>query len=268
LALTYCGITTTPLEDGSTTNPIIISNNDHTATAGCVVFYGDKEFVFNGTAWEELGYSIDLTGYKTKQTAVSSPSASGNTTSFIDTISQDANGKITVTKKNVKFPTETDPVFTASAAAGITANDIANWNGKTDNVGTVTSITVGTGLSSTNATITDSDSIALKSASTSEIGGIKVSNVADQTMATTAAKKYWPVNITTAGVAYVGLPNFTTNSGDITGVTAGKGLTGGASSGAATLNVGAGTGIEVGDDTVGISTDYQTKINNGETAYG
>ena len=42
--------------------------------------------------------------YKTTQTAVSSPSASGSTTAFIDTISQDAQGKITVTKKNVNFP--------------------------------------------------------------------------------------------------------------------------------------------------------------------
>ena len=46
----------------------------------------------------------NLTNYKTKQTAVSNPTASGNTTAFIDTISQDANGKITVTKKNVQFP--------------------------------------------------------------------------------------------------------------------------------------------------------------------
>ena len=39
--------------------------------------------------------------YKTIQTNVTSPSASGNTTSFIDTISQDANGVITATKKTV-----------------------------------------------------------------------------------------------------------------------------------------------------------------------
>lgn len=43
----------------------------------------------------------NLSNYKTKQTAVSSPTASGNATAFIDTISQDANGKITVTKKNI-----------------------------------------------------------------------------------------------------------------------------------------------------------------------
>lgn len=43
--------------------------------------------------------------------------------------------------------TETDPVFTASAAHGISSSDITNWNGKTSNTGTVTKVTAGTGLS-------------------------------------------------------------------------------------------------------------------------
>ena len=48
-ALEYHGITTTALTDGATTNPITINNANHTATTGCVVFYGDKEYVFNGS---------------------------------------------------------------------------------------------------------------------------------------------------------------------------------------------------------------------------
>lgn len=53
--------------------------------------------------WEKIGSkSIDLSGYKTKQTAKTSPTASGTTTAFIDTISQDENGVITATKKNVQ----------------------------------------------------------------------------------------------------------------------------------------------------------------------
>lgn len=36
--------------------------------------------------------------------------------------------------------TESDPVFKASAAAGITSSDITNWNSKTSNTGTITGI--------------------------------------------------------------------------------------------------------------------------------
>lgn len=46
----------------------------------------------------------DLSNYKTKQTAVVDPTASGEAATFIDTIAQDANGVITVTKKTVHIP--------------------------------------------------------------------------------------------------------------------------------------------------------------------
>lgn len=40
----------------------------------------------------------------------------------------------------LKSYTETDPVFTASAAHGIKSSDISNWNSKTSNIGTITGI--------------------------------------------------------------------------------------------------------------------------------
>ena len=46
------------------------------------------------------------------------------------------------TKNTGTLTTETDPVFSASAAAGITASDITNWNGKTSNTGTVTGVKI------------------------------------------------------------------------------------------------------------------------------
>jgi hypothetical protein len=55
-----------------------------------------------------------------------------------------------------------------------------------------------------------------------------------------------------------------TSSGDITGVTAGNGLTGGATSGNATLNVGAGTGISVAADSVSVNTSI---LNNTHTTH-
>ena len=56
-----------------------------------------------------------------------------------------------------------------------------------------------------------------------------------------------------------------TDTGYITGVTAGSGLTGGAASGTATLNVGAGQGITVSADSVAVNTTY---IHNSFSAGG
>ena len=66
---------------------------------------------------------------------------------------------------------ESDPVFSASAAAGITSSDITNWNGKTSNTGTVTSITLKAGggitLDTDNTAITGSGSRTISHTDTS-----------------------------------------------------------------------------------------------------
>jgi hypothetical protein len=54
-------------------------------------------------------------------------------------------------------------------------------------------------------------------------------------------------------------------SGDITDVVAGSGLTGGATSGSATLTVGAGTGIVVAADEVGIDTTVVATLTGAQT---
>ena len=68
-----------------------------------------KEWIYTGstttldnTKWEVIGTtSLDLSNYKTKQSAVSDPTASGTATSFISTISQNANGEISATKASL-----------------------------------------------------------------------------------------------------------------------------------------------------------------------
>lgn len=97
-AMLFLGTTTTAITDGATTNPVVLGGSNKTVTAGNVVLYGSKEFVWTGKAWEELG---NEGSYKIVQAAVADPSASGTSNTFIATISQDANGKITVTKKTV-----------------------------------------------------------------------------------------------------------------------------------------------------------------------
>ena len=53
--------------------------------------------------------------YKTTQTAVSDPTADGNADAFIDSISQNANGEITVTKKNVQAASATQDGLMSAA---------------------------------------------------------------------------------------------------------------------------------------------------------
>lgn len=60
-AMHWIGFTTTGLEDGDTTNPIVIDGQNVTAVAGDVVcvdgdsYETEQEFVFNGTKWQKYG---------------------------------------------------------------------------------------------------------------------------------------------------------------------------------------------------------------------
>lgn len=237
-ALKFHGTSKTPITDGSTTQTVTLSNDSsHTAENGCVLFYGNKEFVWNGSSWEELGNEGD---YKVKQTAVSSPDASTTetTNAFIDTISQNTNGVISVTKKSLAYAT-------ASAVGGIKVHSVnsgsitvkssgSNYYGVnrdkdgkayvalptwSNNAGTVTSITPGTGLTGTSSdtAITTSGTINLKSAGTEEIGGIKVGTVNSNAITKlTDGSKYYAVNIDKNGLGYVALPDFKTTDNNTT----------------------------------------------------
>lgn len=61
--LHYLGVTTTPLTDGASTNPITINDESVTAKEADWVVYNSKDFIFNGTVWQEVG---DLSNYYTK----------------------------------------------------------------------------------------------------------------------------------------------------------------------------------------------------------
>lgn len=152
----------------------------------------------------------------------------------------------------------TSTSLAATASAVKAAYDLAA--SKTANTGTVTKVSTGTGL--TGGDITTTGTVSLKSAATGEIGGIKVKSVATtaQTITDQTTGNSFPVRLNTDNLAYVTIPAYTNNSGDITGVTAGSGLTGGATSGTATLNVGAGTGISVSADAVGLKTAATSEI--------
>ena len=74
----YLGVTSTSLSDGSTTNPIVIDGDSITAKKGDIVNYGSKEFIFNGTAWQEFGDigAIGAMGYADSGEASYTPAGS------------------------------------------------------------------------------------------------------------------------------------------------------------------------------------------------
>ena len=100
-----------------------------TKESGTLYFTTDTKRIYKGsdlyaaTAFDQLvadsieaseitvdGENVSLEGhthseYKALQTAKTSPTASGTAISFIDTVSQDANGEITATKKSVRQAT-------------------------------------------------------------------------------------------------------------------------------------------------------------------
>lgn len=94
------------LANGSLLDPFssALSPPNYSGSSGDVVIYDTgtdiQEYIWinSSEGWELLGSNLT---YKTIQTPVSDPNASGATDAFIDSISQNANGDITVSKKYV-----------------------------------------------------------------------------------------------------------------------------------------------------------------------
>lgn len=82
------GVTTTPLTDGADTPTVIkIGGEDYEVQTGDIVFYSNKEFLWNGFIWVELGdltalgdlaYKSSATGSYTPAGSVSQPVFTGN----------------------------------------------------------------------------------------------------------------------------------------------------------------------------------------------
>lgn len=98
--------------------------------------------------------------------------------------------------------TETDPIYSASVAAGITSTDITNWNSKTSNTGTVTSV----GLSNaTNGGLTISGSPITSSGSIT-VGHTNVLSAAQTTQAVYPIKIDKNGHISAYGTAVTSMP--------------------------------------------------------------
>lgn len=127
----WLGITTTPLEDGDTTNPITINGEQVTAVSGDIVQDdSDNEFIFNGTAWQEFGGSIGTL----------------KSFAFVDTGTVDITPKGTNSSSSVSFTGGTDDsvlgvdtTFTNSASS-VTFSGQTNGKLVTTTVPNVTNV--------------------------------------------------------------------------------------------------------------------------------
>jgi hypothetical protein len=140
----WLGITTTPLSDGSTTSTIIINGESVSVTkAGSTCGYNNKEFIWNGTAWQEFG---DLSGlgdlaYKNSAQTNYTPSGTINqqgasvspsTTSITGMATVGTLPTFTVTGETLTFTAGSLPTKSAAiqAITGVTVNvDQAQFTG-------------------------------------------------------------------------------------------------------------------------------------------
>lgn len=125
----YLGVTTTPITDGSTTNPVVISGVSVTAVASDLVTYEHDEFVFSSVGtWQKFGDLTSLGALAYKNTAsgnytpagtVSQPSFTGSelTSEGSYTPQGSVSGAaVTLSKKNIGSVTNAGsmPTYTVS----------------------------------------------------------------------------------------------------------------------------------------------------------
>lgn len=85
-AIYWIGVTTTALTDGATTNPIQVNGEAVTANLGGLASYSGSEFVWNGSAWQEMGKNnFGALAFKSSATGDYTPAGDVNVTQGADT---------------------------------------------------------------------------------------------------------------------------------------------------------------------------------------
>ena len=138
--VSFIGETTTTLTDSATTNPIMINDTSTSVIAGNLVVYGNKEFLWNGSNWVEMGdlsvlgtlaYKSSASGTFTPSGTISTPTFTGQSASVTITASDSASGNYTP-KGTVSTPSFTGTTgtfsgnFTPSGSVTVTTNATTN----------------------------------------------------------------------------------------------------------------------------------------------
>ncbi len=164
-AMKFIGITTSNITDDSTTNPVIISSKSVTATAGNVVLFGDDEFVWTGSKWEELGgiHGTESAGSHNHTTSTTIPANTyvnavtpsttklaldAKTASAVTEVTGSTQKLVTTSIKGVSGTT------TASAVSETSTTNIAKLSGTTVTVAKKADTATPVGNAKINGTIT------------------------------------------------------------------------------------------------------------------
>ena len=114
-----------------------------------------SEYAWDGSTWQELGTAVDLSGYVPTSRTINGKALSSDITLTASDINALPSSTSIPTKVSdltndsgfITSYTETDPIYIASPAAGISSTDITNWNNKADEY------TAGDGIDITNNVI-------------------------------------------------------------------------------------------------------------------
>lgn len=147
---TYLGVTTTALTDGATTNPVTINGASVTAKSGNIVLYGNKEFIFDGTHWNEFGDLSALGDLAYKNTAsgsfkpsgtVSQPTFTGDTMSSTGSFTPAGSVSLTNENKTAAVSPASSGTATYTPAGSVAAPTISVATaGATTTVNSITAI--------------------------------------------------------------------------------------------------------------------------------
>lgn len=100
-AMHYVGMTSSELTDGATTSPIVVDGESLIPEPGAVAIYGEMEYVWSGSKWQEFGSTGSLKALAFKDNAsatytpagtVSQPTFSGDTNTVTVSITDKATG--------------------------------------------------------------------------------------------------------------------------------------------------------------------------------
>lgn len=142
-AMHYAGVTTTKLENGSSTSPIKINEVDRTPLNGDVVIYGQLEFVWSTSdkKWHEFGSTGSLKGLAFKDSASTSYTPAGSVSAPTVTVTVNTASVTPITGVG------TLPNFTASVSNEILTLGFSAGSLPTKGTG----VTVATGIKSASA---------------------------------------------------------------------------------------------------------------------